>query len=335
MIDSIVPIILIFLYITFMVLLNHYKSMNLKKKNINKELLKDNPVYLLYIYGNNKPNKLFFLTILSLINKNYYSLERKGETLCLRYLKKDLLKYEDENLTESEKKVIGYVNSLLYKEDKNMYISLDKLDNTIVGDFSFTSILNNFMVALRKEVKEKYGLIDKYADVMPIILLCFLYSLQIIIFFKLKLNILVVVLLALLFTIVTMGVINLFKNKIVNHSFKRYLIIYIVSVILALTSYFIWSNNYMVDYIIYHVILGLFAFMYPLLIFTAIYFIHTNNFYRNSNQRDIVNLLNEVKKELEDTNKVTEEDYIYVLGLNIKKKILEEDYYCFKKKFNL
>ena len=58
MIDSIVPIILIFLYITFMVLLNHYKSMNLKKKNINKELLKDNPVYLLYIYGNNKPNKL-------------------------------------------------------------------------------------------------------------------------------------------------------------------------------------------------------------------------------------------------------------------------------------
>jgi hypothetical protein len=53
MIDSIVPIILIFLYITFMVLLNHYKSMNLKKKNINKELLKDNPVYLLYIYGNN------------------------------------------------------------------------------------------------------------------------------------------------------------------------------------------------------------------------------------------------------------------------------------------
>ena len=49
MIDSIIPIILIFLYITFMVLLNCYKSMNIKKKDINKELLKDNPIYLLYV----------------------------------------------------------------------------------------------------------------------------------------------------------------------------------------------------------------------------------------------------------------------------------------------
>ena len=106
--------------------------------------------------------------------------------MCLRYLKSNLLKYEDETLTESEQKVMGYINSLLYKEDKNMYISLDKLDNTIVGDYSFTSILNSFMIELRKEVKTKYGLIDKYADVMPIILLCFLYSLQIIVFFKLK-----------------------------------------------------------------------------------------------------------------------------------------------------
>ena len=29
---------------------------------------------------------------------------------------------------------------------KNMYISLDKLDNTIVGDYSFASILNSFMI---------------------------------------------------------------------------------------------------------------------------------------------------------------------------------------------
>lgn len=334
MIDSIIPIILIFLYITFMVLLNCYKSMNIKKKDINKELLKDNPIYLLYVYGI-KANKLFYLTILNLINKKYYSLEKKGDTLCLRYLKSNLLKYEDETLTESEQKVMGYINSLLYKEDKNMYISLDKLDNTIVGDYSFTSILNSFMIELRKEVKIKYGLIDKYADVMPIILLCFLYSLQIIVFFRLKLNILLITLLALLLTIVTMGVINLLKNKIVNHSFKRYLIIYIISVVLALTSYFIWSNNYMVDYIIYHVILGLLAFMYPLLVFTAIYFIHTNNFYRNPKQKDIINVLNDLKGKLENTKNVNEEDYIYILGLNIKKKRIDDDYYYFKKKFNL
>ena len=61
MIDSIIPIILIFLYITFMVLLNCYKSMNIKKKDINKELLKDNPIYLLYVHGT-KANKLFGLT---------------------------------------------------------------------------------------------------------------------------------------------------------------------------------------------------------------------------------------------------------------------------------
>ena len=230
---------------------------------------------------------------------------------------------------------MGYINSLLYKEDKNMYISLDKLDNTIVGDYSFTSILNSFMIELRKEVKTKYGLIDKYADVMPIILLCFLYSFQIIVFFKLKLNILLITLLALLLTIVTMGVINLLKNKIVNHSFERYLIIYIISVVLALTSYFIWSNNYMVDYIIYHVILGLLAFMYPLLVFTAIYFIHTNNFYRNPKQKDIINVLNDLKGKLENTKNVNEEDYIYILGLNIKKKRIDDDYYYFKKKFNL
>ena len=71
MIDSIIPIILIFLYITFMVLLNCYKSMNIKKKDINKELLKDNPIYLLYVHGT-KANKLFYLTILNFRKKRRY-----------------------------------------------------------------------------------------------------------------------------------------------------------------------------------------------------------------------------------------------------------------------
>ena len=75
--------------------------------------------------------------------------------------------------------------------------------------------------------------------------------------------------------------------------------------------------------------------MYPLLVFTAIYFIHTNNFYRNPKQKDIINVLNDLKGKLENTKNVNEEDYIYILGLNIKKKRIDDDYYYFKKKFNL
>lgn len=335
MIDSIIPIVLIFLYITLMILLNYYKNLSMKKKSINENLLKDNPVHLLYVYGNNKYNKLFFLTIINLIKKGYYAFEKKGNTLCIKYLKNDLLKYDEINLLESEKKVISYINSLLYKEDQNNYISIDKLDNVITSDFSFSSILNSYMLSLRNEVKEKYGLIDKYADILPVILLCFFYSLQVIVFFKIKLNVLLIALLAGLLTILTLGVINILKNKIINHSFKRYIIVYTVSIILALLSYYIWSNNYMIDYIIYHVIMAIFSFMYPLLIFTSIYFIHTNNFYRNSKQREIVYLLNSIKERLYTKDKISDDEYIYIFGLNIKRKTNNQDYSYFKKKFNL
>ena len=50
---------------------------------------------------------------------------------------------------------------------------------------------------------------------------------------------------------------------------------------------------------------------------------------------DLTTELNDLKGKLENTKNVNEEDYIYILGLNIKKKRIDDDYYYFKKKFNL
>ena len=46
-------------------------------------------------------------------------------------------------------------------------------------------------------------------------------------------------------------------------------------------------------------------------------------------------VVNEEKLKPWENSDINEEDYIYILGLNIKKKRIDDDYYYFKKKFNL
>ena len=92
MIDSIIPIGLILLYLLTMFLINYYRNISPRKKKAHQIKLEDiEPELALYCYNNGNASKLFWVTLLDLIDRGYYKLYSEENISYIKWNKKDIL----------------------------------------------------------------------------------------------------------------------------------------------------------------------------------------------------------------------------------------------------
>lgn len=326
MIDSIIPLGLILLYLLIIFLVNYYKNISPKKRKNHQINLDDiNPAISFYCYYSGNTSKLFWLTLLDLINRGYYKLYSKEDISYIKWNKNDILKIDELSLKEFEKILVTYINTTMYKNDAKETISLDLLEKKVSSDWSYQSVLNNFITELKKEVSKTCGNIDKISILEIPLILTFLYSVQVLYFFDMNFSVSQILLLSIPLTFITLLITDALKHIIVKYTLKKHIIAVIISIIMAVISFNIWKDLNDVDYIIFHVLMGVFAFMYPLLIITNLYYIKTTPHYFNKLQKDIINQLDELKIDILD-EKIKKIDYVYTYGLKVKNTSKNKEY---------
>lgn len=318
MIDSIIPIGLILLYLLTMFLINYYRNISPRKKKAHQIKLEDiEPALALYCYNNGNASKLFWVTLLDLIDRGYYKLYDEENISYIKWNKKDILKVDELNLKEFEIKLVTYINTLIYKDNEKNYISLEQLQRLVSSDWSYQSISNSFTVELKKEAIETYGTVDKISIFEEPAILTYIYSMQVLYFFDVNFSTGQILLLSIPLTIITLIISNLLKHTMVKHTLKNHIFIVIPSIIMSVIAFYIWNSLSNIDYIIFHITMALFAFMYPLLVITNIYFIKTTSHYLNKLQQDIIDQLDELKIKTMN-NETKDINYTYVYGLKMK-----------------
>ena len=318
MIDNIIVILLILIYLTFVIIINCYT--NLSKKKLYKVRLekKDIPAKLLFCYGVSSPFILFKVTLLDLIDRDIFLLKKEKGKIFIKYNKEKVLTKE---IFESEQKVIDIVNN--YIKTKQDDITLEEMDRYFSSDFCYASIVYDYYTILKNEVLSSYGVIDKYLNYIGAFVISFLYSLQVLFFIDYKFNLILALFLMLSLTFTSL-IITKLLNKVINDvSLKKYIVLYFTSILLSIVSFYVWKNDRNNDYLIFHLILGILSFMYPLLIYTNLMFVKKNRYFKNNKQYIVVNYINEIKEKINKKTKYNRKDYIYMVGLNMKYDIKE------------
>ena len=91
--------------------------------------------------------------------RGYYKLYSDKDISYIKWSKKDILKVDELNLKEFEIKLVTYINTLIYKDNEESYISLEELEKLVSSDWSYQSISNNFTIELKKESIKTYGIV--------------------------------------------------------------------------------------------------------------------------------------------------------------------------------
>ncbi|MEG2250247.1 MAG: hypothetical protein RSD09_01570 [Bacilli bacterium] len=321
-VNSLIPIIIISLYIAIIFLIDKYRNIKINEieNNINIDINKKEPIINFYCYNNLKIKNLFWLTFLDLINKNYYKLTTKDDETYVEWTKQNILKFDEINLIPSYKIVIKYINCLTYKETESSKISLSKLDYLVKTDFSLSNNINRFNDELIKDVKKIYGNIDKISDYVIGFFFGVLYFMQVLFFISNSFKFIELILLSIPLSLANLYLSYKFKNKIYNYDKKKTIKIILISLFVSTLSCILWINLNSFNYIIFHVLMAVLTFMYPLFLFLNIYFINSNRYYKNKLQRDAVKKLGNLKMALISNNLDKEKNYVYVVGFKIKHK---------------
>jgi len=318
-----------------MFLINYYRNISPKKKKQHQIKLEDiEPALALYCYNNGNASKLFWVTLLDLIDRDYYKLYSEENISYIKWNKKDILKVDELNLKEFESKLVTYINTLIYKDNEKNYIALEQLQRLVSSDWSYQSISNNFINELKKESIKTYGIVDKVSIFEAPAILTYIYALQVLYFLDFNFKTIQILLLSIPLTLITLIISNLFKNIMIKHTFKKHMIMVVLSIITAVIAFYIWQSLSDIDYIIFHITMALFAFMYPLLVMTNIYFIKTTSHYINKLQQDIINQLDDLKIKTIN-NEIKDINYTYVYGLKMKIASKNKEYNDFSNIFKI
>lgn len=297
---------IIFLYLIFIFLLNCYINRSRKKTRNYLVKLKDiSPTINFYCYNLFNSRKLFWISLLELIDKGCYNLKDINNNLYIYKGKKDI------QLNEYQMIVENYIDDLLTEKE----ITIEELDSITRRDINFGKTVRLYMIELKRITKAVIGSLDRIDDYVMATLCTFLYSLQIIFFITDDISMPLKLLIAIPFTCLTILFSNLLKNKIGVLTSKKYFLIFLCFMVLSLLTTNIWNDNINNNYIIFHFVIGGLACMYPLLIIVNVYLIRSNFKYKNSIQSGLKEQMN----NLSDTD-----DYIYLKTLT-RKKIVKND----------
>lgn len=294
---------IIFLYLIVIFLFNYYK--NSKRKKQTKYLLKlknIKPTISFYSCNLFKSHKLFWISLLELIDKKYYSLKEKNDKLYI------VSNNKNNDLEGYQLILKEYIDSLLNSKE----ITIEELDSLKRKDIKFNNVIRDYMLELKKETNEVVGNLDRINDYTISAICTFLYSLQIIFFLIDDVDITLKLLIAIPFTYLTILFSDLLKSLIGILTKKKYLIIFLISIILSVLAANIWNSNTSNNYIIFHIVMGIFTCMYPLLIVVNIYLIRSNCKYKNNMQSELIEQMNNLSEK---------DDYLYLKVLKIKTQV--------------
>jgi len=152
---------------------------NKRKINNTKQYWRERPKNLSvaiinYYYKGKITKDTIWLTLLDLISKGYYGLEKRNDEYFIFWKKDKLLDLDNCNLNSFEKEITNYINVILV-ENKNKEISLKDLKNAMSIDLELNVFITKFYALLKEEIKKSYGLIDKNQNYTLSFLISFLY----------------------------------------------------------------------------------------------------------------------------------------------------------------
>ena len=162
-----VLLILIIIYL----ILKHY---NKKNKIFYFRDIPKIPSAMISYYAKGKiDNRTVWLTILDLIGKNFYKIEKVDNKYFLKWQKGKLFELNSYNLSNSEKTLIKFINSIIYEKK---IVSIDTIDDYMKTDLNFHKKINRFYGNFRFEIRESYGFIKKENNYFLAFLLILIYT---------------------------------------------------------------------------------------------------------------------------------------------------------------
>ena len=314
---NIICSIIIFLYLIIIFLICYYINLTCKKKKnhvVNMENI--NLTINLYCLGLFNYSKLFWISLIELVFEKYYILFEENNKLYLK-------KIENSNIqvNKYQKVFIQYIDNFLNEDN---IIMVEQLDQKVRSDYNFDAVLNNFVIALKYKTKTLIGDIDRFSNYILPIIFTFLYSLQVLYFLNVEINFLAKILISLPFTLFTIIICNLLRNKLDSFN-KKNICFFLLLFVISLITNKIWNNNMNNNYLIFHFIMGSFTYSYPILIIINVYFIKMNCFCKNKIQQDLTGQMYELKNAKQDNI-----NYVYLKCLKIKtnkKDMLIDEYF--------
>ena len=168
-----------FYIITFILIIIYFiiKYYNKKNKTFYFRDIPKIPSAVMSYYVNGKiDDRTIWLTILDLISKNYYKIEKIKNKYYLKWQKGKLFEFDDYDLIESEKLLIKFINSIIYEKKD---VSIDILDDYMKTDLNFNKKINRFYSRFRYETKDKYGILRKENNYFLAFLLVIIYTIMI------------------------------------------------------------------------------------------------------------------------------------------------------------
>ena len=266
-------------------------------------------------------NKTIWLTILDLIQKDFYSLEKvKKDEYKLKWKKENLFHFEDSNLKNYEQYLIKYINTFIIKnKSQDQSILLNELINEMKNDVQFSERLKKIYNNIQYEIRSSYGELSYFKNYIISFIILILYYF---IWFPNR-NLIVV---GFGYSIMIILIASVLKNLKFNITGVIHIIILCFVTITLLTfllpTFFLVKNG----------IWSLFIYFNPLIIILVILILKIK-FY-NEKQKEIIREIKGVKNFIRDFTRLKERpiDYInfvkyyYVLAETLSIKITDQEY---------
>ena len=311
-ITNLVPVLLIFIYLTIIFLISYYKNIRFNNVRINKknDITKIRPTLALYCYNTGTIKHLFNTTLMTLIDNGYFKLERiNNETYISSNSKKDkLYKYEEI--------IKDYIDEIL----NNKKLNINDFNEKLTLDYKYLAKTNKFYTELKKDAHKKFGKLDFVSNYMYSFIAGILYFMQIAFFVYNNFSSFQIFLISIPLSLINILLCDKVKDNIIKLENKKIIYFVVISIITSIISCLIWIKFNSSNYILFHVIVGLLSFMYPLFVLLNIYFIKTNMLCFNSKQKNIKLSLDSLKNEILENNELRDKYYIYTKSFKLKHK---------------
>lgn len=315
-ITNLVPVILIFLFLVIIFLIDYYKNIcfNNVKNNKKINLDKVNPTLALYCYKTGTIKNLFNITILNLINNGFFELVRVNDTTYISSTSKK------DKIYQFEETIRNYIDEIL----NNKKLKIDEFNEKLTLDYKYLAKTNKFFGELKNDANKEFGKLDFISENIYSFIVGVLYFMQIAFFVYNDFSLSQVFWISIPCSLINILICDKIKNNIIKVEKKQIIFLISLSVISSIISCFIWIHFNSSNYILFHVIIGLLSFMYPLFACLNIYFMKTNKLCLNKKQKEIKDSLRNLQNELLVNEKMQNEYCIYTKMFKIKCKFKDD-----------
>lgn len=289
-----------------------------KKKKENIYYFRERPKKLSaalinYYYKGNINDNIIWITLLDLIAKRYYKIDKINGEYVITWQKEEILNFDNYDLNEYEKELANYINVVIIDNNKGKSISLIDLKNSISVDLDIKYFVKKFHQLFKEEINKSYGFINKKTKYMIMFILTYIYY---IISFGIFNEASYIQGITFSFIIIFISV---FIKNIETKSIKSLILIiitYIFTTSFMPLLFNLLDNNEVLN--IFIKILPLMLVINPILIIINILILKLEIY--NKKQQELINEIKGLKKFLEEFSTISEKELGHI--------VLLEQYYA-------